>query len=379
MKNDEWRDKPIELHILPHTGKVDGDDTGYRGLQVYENCDPMVVVPPKLIRQELVYAKGPVTGLCPYYEKGLGAKPVALVRKPVLGLLILLDTILRNFGYGVLLVDGWRSSKTQIALWKYLFVQKAYKIGFRIRTDLEVKDILALGDAADKIGSYNAAENNEQLMLAVVRELHGPRRDDIHMLAEKRKEGPQFTAAQLVTYEANLEWRNDVTLSETATTAHGNGGATDLYMFGHTNPNPVCLGVPFDYPGEASRMDFFEREENFGRFQEEVRRDPLLKQYLTECGFPDPSDHDCRTFARNRRILYHAATSLGATIYVEEPWHFNWPCMHGILPESGNGCQAILKDASAAVWGNEFANEEARKLLRRYKNRTSSKTSTSET
>lgn len=364
MKTDEWRDTPITLQILPHTGKVDGDDSGYRDVQVDENHDPMVKIPSEIIKQELVYAKGPVSGLCPYYAGSLGAQSVAFVRKPVLGLLIMLDTLLRDFGYGVLLVDAWRSSTVQSALWSHLFREGMKKEGFADRKNLTVEDILRLGDAADKIGSYTMAEGNEALLRAVLHELKGERAGEIIMLANARKEECQLTATLLTTYEANLGWRSDIELSTKATTAHGSGGATDLYMFSHLTQKPVCLGVPFDYPGEASRIDFFEREENFGKFQEEVGRDPLLKQYLTECGFPNPSDNDCRTFARNRRILYHTATSLGASIYVEEPWHFNWPCGRGDYPQSGNSCQAILKNTPVAVWGNEYANKEVRRERR---------------
>ncbi|HRH23834.1 MAG TPA: hypothetical protein PK295_04365, partial [Candidatus Magasanikbacteria bacterium] len=169
----------------------------------------------------------------------------------------------------------------------------------------------------------------------------------------------------LITYEANRGWRHDVTLSQTASTAHGNGGATDIYMFDRTSNNPVCLGVPFDYAGKASRMDFFEHEENFESFLKEVEVDPLLRQYLSECGFHRPSVDECRMFARNRRILYHNAVALDATIYVAEPWHFNWPCGHGEWPKSGNTCQALLKNAPVGVWNNASANSQVGWILKR--------------
>ncbi len=363
MKTREYADQPIDLKVLTHTDKVDGDDSGYRKWPVEENNDPIVVVAPSLIRQELVYGKGPVPALCPYYEGSLKATTVAMVRQPVLAGLLRLDSMLSDVGLGVLLVDGWRAGDTQVALWNYLFDQAAEKEGFKNRSEMSVFDIVRLGDAADEIGSYNAAEENDAFALAVNKELEGDRAVGIHQLAAERNEDVKATAATLVTYEANRGWRMDVQLSKTASTAHGNGGATDIYMFDRSSGNPVCLGVPFDYAGKAARMDYMEDEGNFDPFMKAVETDPLLRRYLAECGVDQPTIEDFRTFARNRRTLYHTTVSLGSTIYVAEPWHFNWGCGHGDSPESGNGCQALLKNATAAVWSNAFANEQVAKIL----------------
>lgn len=362
MKTRELADMPIALATLPHTGRIDGDDAGYRKWLVVENEDPIVVIPKDLVRQELVYGKGPVKGLCPYYENTLGATTVAMVRQPVLAGLLRLDSLLSDVGLGVLLCDGWRAGQTQVALWNYLFDEAAKKEGFKNRDEMSVVDIMRLGDAADEIGSYNAAEENDAYRAAVLSELEGPREVGIRQLAAQRNEEVFATAALLVTYEANRGWRNDVQLSKTATTAHGNGGATDIYMFDRHSNNPVCLGVPFDFSGPAARMDFFEDEGNFDLWVKAIENDPLLRRYLGECGH-QPTKVDFHTIARNRRVLYHATVGLGATIYVAEPWHFNWGCGHGDAPEAGNGCQSLLKNAPHAVWSNAFANAEVAKIL----------------
>lgn len=363
MNIESFAATPIVLQTLAHTGKTDGDDAGYRKWPVTENQDQLVVIPREMIRQELVYAVGPVQGLCPYYEGGLGAANVAIVRAPVLAALLRLDAMLSDIGLGVLLVDAWRDGQIQVNLWCYLFKQAADKEGLK-REGMSVADIVRLGDDADNIGSYNAADENEAFMGAVNQELEGCRSDEIRNLADLRNVKPYDIAATLVTYEANLGWRDDVQLSKTASTAHGGGGATDIYMYDLVTGKTVCLGVPFDYAGKASRMDYFENEANYAEFLEEVQKDALLKQYLAECGFETPTVENCQEIARNRRVLYHACVSLGATIYVNEPWHFNWPCNHGEFPLAGNGCQALLKNEATAVWSNAFGHEEAFKLLK---------------
>ena len=344
MNSKRFAATPIVLQTLAHTGKTDGDDAGYRKWPVAENQDPLVVVPREMIRQQLVYAVGPVQGLCPYYEGGLGA-------------------MLSDIGLGVLLVDAWRDGQIQVNLWNYLFRQQADKEGLKL-TDMTVINIVRLGDDADNIGSYNAAEENAAFDSAVGKELEGPRAEEIRKLADQRGVKPSEIAATLVAYEANLGWRNDVQLSKTASTAHGGGGATDIYMYEPDTGKIVCLGVPFDYAGKASRMDYFENEANYAEFLEEVRKDAMLQQYLTECGFENPTVETCQEIMRNRRVLYHACVALGATIYVNEPWHFNWPCNHGEFPLAGNGCQALLKNEANAVWSNAFGHEVAFKLIK---------------
>ena len=361
-KATDFSKNPIALQILAHTGEVDGNDAGYRTWPMVENGDPLVIVPPEMIKQELVYAVGPVKGVCPYYEGGLDAEDVAIVRAPVLAGLLRLDAMLSDIGLGVLLVDAWREGQIQVNLWNYLFRQQADKESLT-RETMDVATIVRLGDFADNIGSYNAADENDAFNLAVNNELKGDRVQQIIDLAKERGVEPREVASTLVTYEANLRWRTDVQLSKTASTAHGGGGATDIYMYDRSTGKPVCLGVPFDYAGDASRMDYFEDEANFAKFIEAVERDPMLRQYLTECGFETVTMEVWTVCRNNRRILYHACVALGATIYVNEPWHYNWPCGHGDFPRSGNGCQALLANEPQAVWSNAFGHKEAARLI----------------
>lgn len=370
----ELTEKPIELKTLAHTGRTDGDDKGYRDVLV-DTADlesPMPLVPlPDDLAYAPIYATGGQKGVCDYYRgEELYAGETIVVRRSVARALLKVNDVLKPYGREVLVVDGWRSAKTQAALWASIQRRILRERGIN-EAGLGILQFLEVGIAADDIGSFNRVVKNDTYKLAADIMCASPMWDDFETVAAKLQMTKEEVLDLLLTFQGNLG-NLGLELDTKGTTAHGNGGAVDAYPWISSEDRAGCLGVPFDYVGDAARMDWFEGD-NFDRYVELVSGDKALKEYLLECGIETVTKDAYAMIRRERRVLYHVMVNTGATIYFAEPWHFNFGNEHDDKPSTryrgaGSGCHSLLKDIRneqgewIAAWGNESAHRMAAKM-----------------
>lgn len=382
-------EKAIERKILAHTGLLDGDDSGYRDVPIFqgdqEDPDPMVVLTE--VDTLPVYARGSQTGLCTMYDGGLGAPDVTLVRKPLVEPLVRANEILKPYGRKILVVDGWRSYLTQMALWKYLRAEIIQNLGLKDGS-LTLREELLVGIKADDVGSFVACVKDEKFAGAKVA-LMTEKGDELAAASTEFGKPTEVLAELFLHFQTDLR-RTKLTLEDSAVTAHGNGGAVDCWLLNTETGKPVNLGVGFDYfppqqvmtlgPSPAVVNYFDMAKVNVEVFAAQVAADPHLQRYLSELGYDKVTSEVFAEAQRERRLLFHTMMEIGASYFsllddLGEPWHFNLGNLAGgkqakMLPGSGNGCHALLKDIRhvetgerMAVWANDVAHRLARELL----------------
>lgn len=376
MKND-FREIPIVREILPHTGRLDGDDTGYRNVAVspldVESPDPMVDVEGTGILVKPIYATGAVPGLCPYYSEGLGAKGTILVRTPVRVGLTRVEELLRSYNRRLVILDGWRSVTVQAKLWRDIFL----RISGGDPVLMSHQDIVRWGLEADKVGSYAPVQKSnrfEEMAGGLLYREPSAVDEAAASLGITRMEYVEYYA----TFCANLGLATNIKFDTTANTAHGGGGAVDVYLVDTETDKYTCLGIPFDYVGRPAVMDYFEDESNFDSYRQEVLGREDLRTYLAECGIGSPLMGDFQAIRNERRILFHAMRSVGATFFSlgaeeGEAWHFNLGNEGGRqysrYPGAGNSCHSLLRNVAdesgqlVAVWGNATGHRLAAEIL----------------
>lgn len=369
---DRWQNQPIVREVLPHTGRLDGDDAGYRNIAVHPgdevNPDPLVALPASLLSLP-VYARGATPRITPLYENGLGASPNILVRAPVALALLEADEKLVPFGRRLLVLDGFRPASLQARLWSWLFRRSLTTAGLDAH-NLAPCDWIAYGRAADDVASYCVCVEDAAFLEMVER-----------CAAEHRSElmdygSPESVARELVTFQINDGLRGGK-LDTRANTAHGSGGAVDVILADLSSCEPVIMGVPFDSTSPAAVMDWFERNDHVA-LRLLVSQDEALSTYLGDFGltFNEIDAALVETIRRERRVLFHAMKSVGASFFSlgidnGESWHFNLGNERGgyqssILPGAGNACHSLLRNIVdlttghiMAVWGNAVAHQLA--------------------
>lgn len=369
---DNWQNQPIVREVLRHTGRLDGDDTGYRDVAVHPgdeaDPDPLVVLPTSLLRIP-VYARGATPRITPLYEDGLGASPHIQVRAPVALALLEADEILVPFDRRLLVLDGFRPASVQARLWSWLFRRSLALAGLDVN-DLAPRDWIAYGRAADDVGSYCACVEDAAFVEMVER-----------CASDHRSElmdygSPEAVARELVTFQINYGLREG-NLDTQANTAHGSGGAVDVILADKSSCVPMMMGVPFDSTSPAAVMDWFERNDDVV-LRRLVSQDEALSTYFADFGLTVNEIDDTLVDAvrQERRLLFHAMKSVGASFFSlgidnGESWHFNLGNERGgnqasILHGAGNACHSLLRNivdpASGhimAVWGNATAHKLA--------------------
>lgn len=364
---------PIMRRILPHTGRLDGDDTGYRSVAVAlsDAQDPDLLVRiDGAIPCHPVYAMGARPRVTPFYGGGLGADARVLVRAPVARALDRVRGALRPHRRDLLVLDGWRSASTQARLWSAVYQRLRGEAPKDERAGVVAE--IGLGRRADDTASYCPVVKDGAYAAAVAA-LKGSRAwDEILAAGSVLDAEPAALVEELVTYRAN-DGALPLRLDTSANTAHGSGGACDLWMIDSDTDLPVNLGVPFDSTSPAAVMDFFEWAA-VDRYADLAAADAGLRAYLADFGLSaNHVDEDVfAAIRRERRLLYHATASAGASFFslgrgCGEPWHFNFGNEDGgkqarLLPGGGNACHSLLKDvrdptsgAWMAVWGNAAA------------------------
>lgn len=373
-----FRTKPIIRKILPHTKRLDGNDTGYREVECSdldnENPDPLVI-----LSQEqcyCVYYHGKKSKITPYYGEGIGADEKILVRAPVARALKKADEFLKPYNKKLLVLDGWRSAKTQAAMWaeirKNILKQQNQELW-----NLSVSDEIKVGREADKVGSYCKIIKDNKYAKVFSQLQRSNFWKEVEDAAQELHTPSAKIAEEYLIYQGNLG-KIDLTLDEAAPTSHGSGGAVDVWLTDEQG-EPLNLGVPFDYAGEAAVMDFFEWA-NWKDYKNLVSNDKILRDYLADYGIKEITPEIFEEIKTNRRILFHAMISAGATYYSlgrkeGEPWHFNFGNELGgkqadTLPGAGSSCHSLLKNIRdqktgqwTAIWSNKVAHALAKQIL----------------
>lgn len=361
-----YRNIPIVLQTLAHTGKPMGDDgkgallPGYRGFGfLVEDAidpDPLVDLEKAGFHTLPVYADGHndlrVTG--GRYRGGIGGQPVVLLRRPGANALQVFRQHLNDSGFDLLALDGYRPVEVQRRGFAYLVreMMKSRFPGMKYQ-GLTVREQFAVGLAADDVFAYVNPKTNDWFHSSV-KAFKISNRAELEAAARALPgKSVQDIAEEVVTYRANLGI-NNVELDADAPMAHRGGGALDLFPLDLATGEPALLGVPFDYPCPAgveltpSALHFFEDRANWAIYREIVARDPLLQEYLRQNSIITVTDGVCREIREIRRVLFHACYAAGWTHYINECFHFNAPNLGGkqeaLLPGGGNTCQSLLRN-----------------------------------
>lgn len=375
----DLREKPIVRLMLPHTGRLDGDDSGYRDVPTYhedaENPDDLVDVEKYGINAYPVYAKGARAGITPYYGNGIGSYEKILLREPVAKALKVAEDRLAPYDRQLIVLDGMRTVQIQARLWADI---RDRILGAHHNDKLSVFNEIRIGRMADKIGSFSRIKHDEKYHAAMENLQKSQLWSEILDTAQKVSSSPEEIAEEYLIFMTN-RGEMQLTLDETSPTSHGGGGAADLWLLDKKSGKPTNLGVPFDYVGRAAVIDFFEWA-TLEEYRSEVESSQDLKKYLQECGITKVDRAVFEQIRAERRMLTNAMLSVGATFYSlgeqeGEPWHFNVGNEIGgkqsvVLPGAGSSCHSILKNIRdpktgeiTAAWGNEAAHKLARKIM----------------
>lgn len=377
MKHDLGQN-PIVRDINPNTGRLEGDDTGYRNVPgsplEFENPDPLVVLESDLAYP--LYAIGRTPRLSAPYTPNLRSPAQVLVREPVARGLREANALLRPYHRAIKVVDGWRGWWTQRDMWAALQKEVLRKEGL-LRRHLPIFEEVLVGMKTDDLCSYCTVVEDESFETAKQELLQGPKSEELAQASTQLALPPQKVAQLHLTFLAN-QGRNNLKIDPDAVTAHGNGGAIDLWMVNTDTGRWVNLGVPYDYfpaPGtrmSPSVMDYFDLPEvDWKVYAEAVAADPTLQLYLQELGYSRVTPQVFREAQRERRLLYGVMKKCGSTYFSldrerGEPWHFQLGNERGGnqanipgLAGSGNACHAILQGHPLAVWSNSVGHKLA--------------------
>lgn len=327
-----------------------GDDAGYRThpISLDDERDPEQMVAVERVRCHPVYHFGATPKLTSYYEGGLGGSSTILVRNSLHTLLVNANIMLDEYGLELVVLDGWRPWWIQVNLWRYLRDVVIFNYGLAGKT-LSLDEELLVGIHADDIGSYCALQNNKNFKTAKKQMVGGSFRTELAYAARKLGMTTGRAAELFLIFQANLG-RNKLKIDPFATTAHGSGGAVDVYLLDKRSLEFTSLGVPFDYIApygtavSPAVMDYFEIS-NPNAYADLVAMDPVLQWYLKELGYGSNIDQAFTDARHYRRILYHTMSTCGASFYAEEPWHW----------QINNACDAVIKRQTVALWGNKGA------------------------
>lgn len=302
----------------------------------------------------------------------MDSSSLILLREPVIRSLEEADRLLKEYGFKVLVVDGFRSVFTQAALWKHTLRRICQG---KDPDKLSIRALLTLGQQADEIGSYAPVlENGTYWQLFDHFRENSPEWFSLVEYAQTKFHTGKMTEEWLalyITLKANLGLLPSLLLDTAGHTSHGNGGTEDSLLISLKDGEVAGLGTPYDYPGKASAIDFFEHQENLEAWRLSQANDREMTKYLSECGINRPVTlNDFERIRGIRRIFYWAMEKVGVGRYGPEYWHRTHGNSRGgkqadQYPGAGNSCHAITRDIRdsdgqyLAVWGNKTAHEMA--------------------
>ena len=379
IMTENFREMPIELGINRFTNRTDGDDTGYRKFSISSldaiDPDPLVFVHDQNILEYPIYHRGADGFICPYYENGIGGYSNILVRKPVLSGLVEANFILRSYKRRMLALDGFRHGYVQQKLFTYLFFL-AMKRSRLERETMTITQLILLGMEADAIGSYCDVVRDETFHALRNALLDGRNAEEFCILAKTLNMDVPEVVDLYLCFNANLG-PYGLALNYNAPTAHGSGGAIDLWLIDIESDLPCFFGAPFDYiapndvPISPAVINYFDRPDvTVDTYSEALEADTVLRDHVAMHGFSGRFEDAFRIAQEERRVLAHTMRVLGGTYFNGEFWHYQLGNerggkQKGDLLESGNICHALLKGKPEAVWSNKGAHDLAREIMLR--------------
>lgn len=374
----DYRTSPVVLATLAHTGRLDGDDKGYREVPVSDldetDPDPMVILNNDVACVP-IYAIGAVPEMCPYYGKGIGADKRIVVREPVRQGLLAVNELLKPYDRELVCLDGGRLLQVQANMFSFFYGIFGDKLDIH---DDSIQSVVRVGLEADVIGAY-ARFRKDAAYIEVVKSLpQGELIDTVASLKGTRFEGdvttPEEAAHYWATFMANLtQGFGNMTLDEDTQTAHGGGGAADCFMRVRSTGKLATLGCQFENITPVIAIDWFEKH-TVADYQTIVAAEPDMQAHLNANGIFVVGPAEFEMIRENRRILTGAMVEAGATFYYEEPWHWNLGSERGgkhnaVLPGGGSSCHSLLKNVCGpngkplATWGNRTGQRLMRELL----------------
>lgn len=340
--------------------------------------DPLVDLEEMGIPCIKVYHIGAVPGLCPYYGKGLGAPKRTLGRLPMANAIKAMNRLVAQLDREYVVIDAFREDWVQARLHANVFQRNVEDAGL-VGVELSTAQFLNLAFAADNIASYNRLDKTSPSWIAALEELKsGPRWAEIVAYAEAKGEDPDYIAEEYVTFVGNYSvarGEKKYVLDRNGFTAHGGGGAADIYPRRKSTGQWLNLGVPFDSTSEASRLDWFETH-TVDDYRRLIENEVDLRQYLNELGVWEVTPEVFEGIREERRILFNALMYVGGSPYIGEPWHCNFSHEFGgkhvgVLPaKCGNSCQSWIwnvrvannndNEELVAIWTNSVAHQLAK-------------------
>jgi hypothetical protein len=390
--------EPLVRKPLAHnTSLFSGDDSGYRTVPSEEGWEPMVELQnnTNIIVRPVYAGYSPIDGQISISSSLPGTGETMYVRRAVAECLEgAANFIAEQSGYQLIVVDGFRNYQTQAAGFSRLFIES---LGEN-RSDIAKYDALL---SADKIFSFVDIDASlvadSPLTIEACTKLTNtinwdttPKQIRQEMLtwAANMALYQQLTKQDFDIVNMQYWWeklmKHGTNLFQYNNNAHAWGGAIDVLLWekceigGCTRWVPVNH-IPFDYMWSESAIDFLENEENWDSYRTSARKEWAIRRYLMSIHI-NPDNIDDEQFWKWRdaiRLLTNTMTSMGATYYYNENWHFNvpniirnpktqvieysWACAW-IQQNTWNSCHAILTHGSE--WVQTFTGIGAHKMLK---------------
>ncbi len=393
--------RPIIRSPLYHsTNILSGDDTGYRSVQSHEGGEPIVELQTSnnLILRP-VYAWFSIVDWSKNNWALPGSNEIMYARRAVAEWLKLAgELVAQKSDYKIIIVDGFRDFRTQASGFARLF-QESLKKWWNPESIATQYDATLLADAIFSFVDVNTRLLDDAPFLeSSFRQLSHDLQSDVT---------PEQLRKEILTAQANnalyehlrggkVTWKDgdywEMKISEHGASlfqfnnnAHTGGGAVDIFLgesrmiSGIQKIVPVNH-VPFDHMWPESAIDFLEKESHWEKYRATAKKAWPIRNHLLALEI-DPDNIPNIQFVKWRdtiRFLTHTMTSLGATYYAAENWHFNipnlilhpssweiayrWACFD-IQTNTGNSCHAIL--IHGTKWIQTFTGEWAHNMLKK--------------
>lgn len=295
--------------------------------------------------------------------------------------------------YRLIVVDGFRNYQTQAAGFSRLFIESLGED----RSNTAKYDAII---SADKIFSFVDINPllTEDNPLTIEECADLANRINWDITPERLRQEMLTWAANVALYQqltqqdidiVNMKYwwekliKHGTNLFQYDKNAHAWGGAVDVLLGekceidGHIRWIPVNH-VPFDHMWPESAIDFLENKMNWDSYRVAAKKEWTIRKYLISIHI-DPDNISDTQFEKWRnaiRLLTNTMTSMGATYYCNENWHFNVPnIIHNpetkkieyasvcssIQKNTWNSCHAILSHGSK--WIQTFTGMGAHRML----------------
>lgn len=370
---------PIVRPLLPQTGRLDGDDRGFRLVAISPldkiEPDPLVILNERIKCYPRLQNE-PRNNFEPKICKGDVKEGVFLLREPAVRALEELNQVLEFYGREVVITAAFRHMKNQAKV----FSDVLYRwLGEQEYNSLSVQEQIQLGRKANEAALYADVIKDDIYFSHIKKLQESDRLSQIIEAATFLKISVESVMEEISIYEANLGF-NNLNFDKVASTAHGNGGSVDAWVINSSTGKFVNRGVPSAYNFSPTVMDYFEWATP-EMFEEERKKSPSLDGYLSGYGIDTITENVMKEIRNERRILFHAMKSVGATYFSlgkteGECWHFNFGNERGgkqfeILPYGGGAPHSLLKNVRdkktgqiTACWTNEVAHQMAEDFMK---------------